>query len=242
MKRYNIAITGYGNLGRTLFNNLSGHHDITVIRSPSQYKRIRSADILFICVPDAKIASVHRALKKIRNVPAFHFSGCLTSDILKAGRGVPLGSIHFPLSFNVKNRMLDLRERFIVFEGNDPGFELASSVFKPFKPKMRRMDRKKKPLYHLACSLSANLPFYYLALSRKHFTELGLPERISEDLFTSALDNFRILGKNGLTGPVIRGDAAVLKKHIDAIEDKGEKRMYRNAVRFFTELLFKKRA
>jgi len=76
-----------------------------------------------------------------------------------------------------------------------------------------------RPLYHAALAHASNHLVTLEASSADLLRSAGVetPERLLRPLVEAALDNVMRLGDNALTGPVMRGDAETVVRHIDEI-------------------------
>ncbi|MFG2071429.1 Rossmann-like and DUF2520 domain-containing protein [Nonomuraea maritima] len=76
-----------------------------------------------------------------------------------------------------------------------------------------------RPLYHAALAGAANHMVTLIAESGDLLRRIGVehPGRMLGPLLGAALDNVLRLGIAGLTGPVVRGDANTVRKHVDAL-------------------------
>jgi predicted short-subunit dehydrogenase-like oxidoreductase (DUF2520 family) len=76
-----------------------------------------------------------------------------------------------------------------------------------------------RPLYHAALAGAANHMVTLIAESQELLTKIGVehPGRMLGPLLGAALENVLRLGITGLTGPVVRGDAETVRKHVDAL-------------------------
>lgn len=79
-----------------------------------------------------------------------------------------------------------------------------------------------KPTYHAAAVFSANFPIVLAAIAAELMQSIGVGAKSSESavhsLMTAALSN--ATGKSpaeALTGPVVRGDAGMVRKHLEAL-------------------------
>ncbi|ADG90117.1 hypothetical protein TBS_15870 [Thermobispora bispora] len=74
-------------------------------------------------------------------------------------------------------------------------------------------------LYHTALANAANHLVTLVAESEQLLAGIGVedPGRMLGPLLNAALDNALRLGINGLTGPVVRGDAGTVRKHVQAL-------------------------
>ncbi|SDH79635.1 Predicted oxidoreductase, contains short-chain dehydrogenase (SDR) and DUF2520 domains [Sinosporangium album] len=76
-----------------------------------------------------------------------------------------------------------------------------------------------RALYHAAIAGAANHMVTLIAESSELLRTIGVdnPGRMLGPLLGAALDNVLRLGIAGLTGPVVRGDAGTVRKHVDAL-------------------------
>lgn len=76
-----------------------------------------------------------------------------------------------------------------------------------------------RALYHAALANAANHMVTLIAESSELLAGIGVehPGRMLGPLLGAALDNVLRLGIAGLTGPVVRGDAGTVRKHVDAL-------------------------
>ncbi|MEV4361884.1 Rossmann-like and DUF2520 domain-containing protein [Nonomuraea sp. NPDC004186] len=76
-----------------------------------------------------------------------------------------------------------------------------------------------RALYHAALAGAANHMVTLIAESQELLGRIGVehPGRMLGPLLGAALDNVLRLGITGLTGPVVRGDAGTVRRHVDAL-------------------------
>ncbi|GAA2301402.1 hypothetical protein GCM10010149_58230 [Nonomuraea roseoviolacea subsp. roseoviolacea] len=76
-----------------------------------------------------------------------------------------------------------------------------------------------RALYHAALANAANHMVTLIAESSELLQRIGVehPGRMLGPLLGAALDNVLRLGISGLTGPVVRGDAGTVRRHVDAL-------------------------
>jgi predicted short-subunit dehydrogenase-like oxidoreductase (DUF2520 family) len=74
-------------------------------------------------------------------------------------------------------------------------------------------------LYHAALATAANHLITLITEASDLLTTAGVPnpQRMLGPLISAAADNALTLGMNGLTGPVARGDAGTVQRHLDAM-------------------------
>lgn len=83
------------------------------------------------------------------------------------------------------------------------------------------VDESARPLYHAALAHASNHLVTLVASSADLLEAAGIdePRQVLSPLVSAALDNVLRLGDRALTGPVMRGDAATVARHIDEIGD-----------------------
>lgn len=76
-----------------------------------------------------------------------------------------------------------------------------------------------RPLYHAALAHASNHLVTLIASSADLLRAAGVdtPRTVLQPLVSAALDNALRLGDDALTGPVMRGDAATVARHVDEI-------------------------
>lgn len=81
------------------------------------------------------------------------------------------------------------------------------------------IEESDRALYHAALANAANHMVTLIAESQELLSKIGVehPGRMLGPLLGAALDNVLRLGIGGLTGPVVRGDAGTVRKHVDAL-------------------------
>jgi predicted short-subunit dehydrogenase-like oxidoreductase (DUF2520 family) len=77
----------------------------------------------------------------------------------------------------------------------------------------------RRALYHAALASAANHLVTLVAESADLLGQAGVanPERMLGPLLSAALDNALRFGDAGLTGPVARGDAGTVARHVQAL-------------------------
>jgi predicted short-subunit dehydrogenase-like oxidoreductase (DUF2520 family) len=230
-----IGIIGFGNVGRTLKKNLDKSFKITVKKKGDPYTKLSDSSIIIICVKDREIEGVVNEIfeANLKCKGIFHTSGCINSRILAKIKCKAMGSIHFPMSINAKIKIPELYQKIGVFEGNSEGKKIIRSIFKKIGLEIYEIQSKEKEFYHYTCSLVGNIPFMIISEAKKHLKKLELPDTIIFQLLESGWENFKAAGKDGLTGPLVRRDHDVIKRHIENIKDKEEKKLYKTIIEYF---------
>jgi predicted short-subunit dehydrogenase-like oxidoreductase (DUF2520 family) len=166
----------------------------------------------------------------------FHTSGLLPARALAPlGRlGARTASLHPAQSFSRKDApAAAFRGITWGVEGDAEAVETARTIVRGLGGRVLLLSEESKPLYHAACVLASN------ALVALESTAAGLLRAAGageEDalglllpLAQGTLQNVKNLGlEKALTGPVVRGDAATVREHLEALrKDPDASEVYR---------------
>jgi predicted short-subunit dehydrogenase-like oxidoreductase (DUF2520 family) len=187
--------------------------------------KMRKAELYMLSVPDAEIRQVVRQLANchdLTNSVVFHLSGALTSEILLAAKekGALIASAHPAKSFaDSLGAAKSFAGTVVALEGDRPAKIILRKIFKKIKANTIDLRAQDKVVYHASLVLASN---YMQALLKcgydSLFSVVGNKEdtkKILSSLASEALGNFFSLGASkALTGPIIRGDFAVVEAHL----------------------------
>ena len=190
-----------------------------------------SAKVHFITTNDDAIHEVVEKIVKIRpgsleNHYFFHTSGSISSTVLEplAKKKAHVASIHPLQVFAEPRKALEtLAGIYYAIEGTDKAMELAVRLVDHLQGKLLLIPTGRKVLYHIAGVFAANYLMVLIDLALHIMQDLGETQEDSFDAFlplmVGALQNVESLGvSEALTGPVARGDAATIKRHLEALE------------------------
>jgi predicted short-subunit dehydrogenase-like oxidoreductase (DUF2520 family) len=190
---------------------------------------VSTAHAILIAVPDSEIAQVAAELSSfgqsvLRGKIVLHTSGALSSEVLTQLRsfGMSVGSIH-PLQTFSGVGVPALEGRVFAIEGDRAAIKVARAITRALGGLPVLLSTKSKPLYHAAALISAG---HVLALEEaavQIFASLGMKRREALKallpLTRQVLENLERVGpRSAWTGPLARGDYAVLALHEDALQ------------------------
>jgi predicted short-subunit dehydrogenase-like oxidoreductase (DUF2520 family) len=191
----------------------------------------RSKGPIIISVPDDTVGRVAAGLARSGGAWAgrfvFHTSGLLPARILAplARRGAHVASLHPVQAFPRKDAPASIFKGITWgLEGDAEATAAAAEVVRALRGDLLLLTKENKPLYHAACTLASN------SLVALEWTAAGVLQKagIGEDvasrmllpLLQGTLQNVKNLGlEKALTGPVLRGDIATVRKHLKALRD-----------------------
>jgi predicted short-subunit dehydrogenase-like oxidoreductase (DUF2520 family) len=193
-----------------------------------------SADIVWNCVTDDAIAPVSLRLAARRDVDwkgkiIFHASGALTSDALTAlkKRGAAVASTHFMQTF-MPGSSPTLSVPFSI-EGDKQAQQVALEIGHNLEAKPFIIRKQSRVLYHAMGSFASPQIIASLSLAEAIGRAAGLDSKQIESvigpIFSRTAENYLKNGSSGAyRGPINRGDAATVKKHLQDLKKVPEAR------------------
>jgi predicted short-subunit dehydrogenase-like oxidoreductase (DUF2520 family) len=185
------------------------------------------AGLVLITVPDGSIARVAADIagrQPWRGRIVFHCSGALTSDALEPlrARGAKVASVH-PLMTFAANTTPDLKGVSFGVEGDAVAVRLAKRIVRDLGGVPVDVRKENKVLYHAFGAFASPMVIALMAameevgdaagLSRKNLSALAGP------LLRQTLENYLERGAAAaFTGPLVRGDADVIDRHLKALK------------------------
>jgi predicted short-subunit dehydrogenase-like oxidoreductase (DUF2520 family) len=180
------------------------------------------ADLVVVAVADAAIAEVAAGLHNVPGALA-HLSGALPSVILGRPQVV---SMHPMLAITDPVRGADaLAGAYFAVEGEPESCSKAAALIQLVGAKPVTIAAADKARYHAAAVLASNLLVATLA-SAQHLVPDALAPGLAR-LAVSAMGNADRDGvTRALTGPVLRGDVATVRAHLEALSNPTARAIY----------------
>src|SRR6202008_2813694 len=190
---------------------------------------VLSASVILISVPDSAIFSIVNRLATfgktdLQSKTVFHASGALSSGVLAQLRplGAAVGSIHPLQSFSGVG-IPELEGRIFAIEGDSAALRIARAVTRSLGGQPVQLSASAKPLYHAAAAISAGHMLALEETSVRIFISLGMKRqealKAALPLTRQVLENLERVGARAAwTGPLARGDYAVIAMHDDALK------------------------
>jgi len=179
------------------------------------------ADIVLVAVSDDALPSTCKTLaaQSPERVWLFHASGALPSSLFAPH--LRAFSLHPLKSLPPRGEDGALEGALLVVEGPAETREVAQDIARRSHARLAFVSAAAKATYHAAAVLAANYPAALLSMSERLLSRAGVEGVGSDDLAalaTSAIENWRrSSGTARFTGPVVRGDEAVVRKHLDLL-------------------------
>jgi predicted short-subunit dehydrogenase-like oxidoreductase (DUF2520 family) len=250
-----IAIVGPGRLGRALTLELrqAGYtiSEIVSRNSAASKRKARElarkveahastcdnahldADLVWFCVPDQEIAAASHLLASVigwKKKTAFHSSGALASDELKAlrRRGAALASVHPMMTF-VSGSIPSLKGVPFAVEGDATAVRAARQIVRDLGGEAFTIRKQHKAAYHAWGAFASPLLVAALVTAEQLARAAGLSTAQARKkmlpIVRQTIANYEALGPAGaFSGPIVRGDAEIVRKHLRVLKKVPEAR------------------
>ena len=208
---------------------------------------VLAADLILIATPDRATGETAAALARIapakqaprdkkpredkknfgsdiwRGKVVLHTSGALGSDVLSplALRGAAIGSLH-PLQTFSGRTVTSLAGFTCAIEGSAVALRMARRVCRELDGVPVVLPPRHKSAYHAAAALSAGHVLAVIEAAVRILVSAGFPReravRALVPLTRQTLANYERVGARAAwTGPLSRGDFAVIERHLEAL-------------------------
>ena len=188
---------------------------------------VEDSDTLFITVPDGAIADIWDDMGHlpVENKNICHCSGSISSTVFfdAEERMAYRYSVH-PL-YAVSDKYMSYKElskACFAIEGSLGHMEEVVSVFRNMGNAVTEINAEKKALYHAAAVVVSNQMAALAEIGAELLTEAGFDRKDAEMALGPLIEgNAAKIAEAGptaaLTGPVERGDAATVEKHLSVL-------------------------
>lgn len=260
-----IGIIGAGKVGTTLGKYLSIHgKNVTGFYSrthesadeaatfaetetySSLCKLVEKSDVIFITTPDGVIHQVWGDLlhQDISNRIICHFSGSLSSQVFfgREEAGASGISMHPMYAFSDKFHSYEqFHTAYLTLEGDPEAVAVMKPMWEAIGHHVLTLKAEDKIKYHAAAAMASNEMLGLMQASLDILSECGFSEKDSMALLTPLVQGniASMLEKgcvNALTGPVERGDAQTVRKHLQALEGSKAGKIYQSLGSTMVEL------
>jgi predicted short-subunit dehydrogenase-like oxidoreductase (DUF2520 family) len=183
------------------------------------------ADLVWFCVPDGEIEKCARLLaaRDWKGKIAVHSSGAMTSDELSVlrNRGARVASVHPMMTF-VEGIIPALKGVGFAIEGDHQAVQTISKIVRRLGGESFPLAAKDKALYHAWGTFLSPLVTALLAAGEQVAHGAGVPSKRARrwmlPILRQTVENYaKRGGARGFSGPMIRGDAATIRKHLEVL-------------------------
>ena len=239
-----VFIIGPGHVGRGLFRafrasgvevvGLHGKRPSGVTTSSGEIPKDASqANVVFLCVRDnqlddtiQEVAAAARDGRIARGTVILHTSAIAEPAGLGAlsSAGYPGGTFHPLVPFSDPDLSAELlRKAWIGIDGENAAKNASRRIAGHLGARTLEIPPGRKPAYHAAAVISSNFPVVLASVAGHLLHDIGIPDASAyqavDSLMSGAIANMKqTLPDDALTGPVVRGDAETVGKHLRALE------------------------
>jgi predicted short-subunit dehydrogenase-like oxidoreductase (DUF2520 family) len=234
LKNHGVAVAGY--YSRTYQSAVDAAALIGTVPYRSLTELLSAADIILITTPDdvisAVVAQIQAEITENAELAASlpdksfaHMSGVHSSELLKPlhAMGATTFSLHPLLAFTEPVRSAEALEgAYFAIDGSGAHYQQIIDQLEQIIDKLIEIAPAQKALYHAASAVIANYQIAIIDLGLTMLTELGYTReqalQLAEPLVRQNVDNlFALDCGQALSGPIARGDAGTVAKHVAAI-------------------------
>jgi predicted short-subunit dehydrogenase-like oxidoreductase (DUF2520 family) len=235
-----VFILGAGRAGRSLaralggggvqVTGLHGRHasaseGITAGPLPSS---LGSATCVLVTVRDAQLEGALAALATASIAPravVLHASGSADPEGLAPLRraGHACGTFHPLVALSdPEHAPQTLHGAWIGIDGDAEARQVSERLAAAVAAHVLYIPPGEKPRYHAAAVFASNFPTVLMCLAEELLCAVGIAPDVARQalhpLFASAVENLRSgAGASALTGPIVRGDADTIARHLNGL-------------------------
>jgi len=225
-----VFVLGAGKVGTSLARALRAKGaEVTLRPARKKLPRTIDADVVVLAVRDRDLAPLAEKLVGVVSVRSVvvHVAGALSAEALSPVRGACAGvaQMHPMISFASTRFAPSLHHGNVEVQGDTVAVARARRLARLLGMTPRTVPGLDTVAYHAAAGLVANGAAALGAVGAELLVKAGVPRpvaaRMLGPLLRSVADNVEALGfPEALTGPVRRGDAAGVEKHLKTLREK----------------------
>jgi predicted short-subunit dehydrogenase-like oxidoreductase (DUF2520 family) len=199
---------------------------VSLVPGRTGFDVLPSWGLVFLAVPDSAVTEVAGRLARLHPGPRLsfaHVSGALGLGALDALRNNPIGSFHPLQSFPAPREPAAFRDITIAVDATTPGLRRRlSALARRLGARPKLVGDDERVAYHAAAVFASNFVDVVIAEAVHLLTGIGWTEAEATaalmPLVEGAVDNIRRRGTvQAMTGPIRRGDADTVKRHLAVV-------------------------
>ena len=229
----NVFIVGSGKVGRALTRALTAAgHSVRIVSARRSLPAVtEETDLVILAVRDGMLDVLARRLARAGSVPrraaVIHVAGALGPDVLAPLRPFcgGVGQAHPLASFASTRRPPDLKGALLLVRGDPLALRRSRELGRALGMVARTWPAVDAASYHAAAALAAGGAVALLAAAASMLESAGAPRREAvtalAKLLGTSVGNVERLGlPAALTGPIRRGDASTVRRHLAAFRSQ----------------------
>lgn len=236
----NIVLIGTGNVATQLgpFLNKKGHKIIQLFSKSQKSghllaKKLRcplinihsnlspDADIYIIALRDEAISSFLNALPFMPNL-IVHTSGSIGLDVFPR-KMINTGVVYPLQTFSKLNKRLPEKIPFLIEGSNRKSLIIIRKLTNSLSKLVFKTNSRDRALIHLSAVFANNFTNYLFVLAGKILIKNKIPFNLLRPLILETAQKVQSnLPAQVQTGPAVRGDAIIIKKHLKLLKNFSE--------------------
>jgi predicted short-subunit dehydrogenase-like oxidoreductase (DUF2520 family) len=196
--------------------------------SSSSQQAADAGDVVFITTPDGVIPQIATEIKWQRGQGVIHCSGADSTAILEPAKkaGAMTAAFHPLQTFaGAREAMENIPGSTFCIEAEEPLLSTLKKMADGLGGNWITLKASDKAAYHAAAVFASNYLVTLVKLSADLWQTFSIPTGQAVTallpLLKGTIHNIETIGLPGcLTGPIARGDAGTVEKHLDTIRDK----------------------
>ncbi len=185
-----------------------------------------AAELVFITTPDDAIGEVASEIQWHSGQSVAHCSGADSTEVLEPARasGAQVGAFHPLQTFaSVQQAIENIPGSTFAIEAEEPLLTYLKEMAETLDGQYIELEASDKVVYHAAAVIACNYLVTLVKLATDLWQTFDVPvEQASQallPLLKGTIHNIETVGiPQCLTGPIARGDAGTIRKHIEALE------------------------
>jgi len=186
-------------------------------------KGVLKSDFIIICVNDDNISSV---VKKLPDIPVVHTSGNTSIEVLKNKK---IYGVIYPVQSLSKERKINFNNVPVCVEASNRNFEKKLvTIIKKISNHVYILDSKSRKYLHLSAVITSNFSNYCYSISKDILDQKKIDFSLLKPLIIyTAEKTLYQEPKLNQTGPAKRGDKKTIKEHLEILDNKNYKNIYK---------------
>lgn len=187
----------------------------------------QEVNLIIICASDDSISKITSKLQLNNNQIIAHTSGVVSIDVLKSATE-NYGSF-YPLQTFTKQRQVNLNEvPFLIDASNEKTKTILLELACVLSNNVAEVKDEERRKLHVAAVIVNNFSNHLFALAKDYTDKLNIDFNLLKPLIQETA--LKILDQNPKdiqTGPAKRNDEKTIKEHLNLIDDKNLKELYK---------------
>lgn len=210
-----LAIVGQGRMGNALASALANHSRFVIVGPLGRGADGAGTEAVLLCVPDGQIGAAAAAITPGRLIG--HCSGATGLDVLAGHEAF----VMHPL-MTVTASGADFAGAGAAIGGTTlRARAFAEDLAAALELQPIALEETDRPAYHAAASIASNFLVTLEAMAERVAASTGVTRAQLVPLVRATVENWATLGpEQALTGPIVRGDEATVKRQRAAIAER----------------------